>query len=54
MDVLPEEFAGYAHSGYGYETGSLQRSYQSYQDTRYGFSLGRETLQVLHYGIRPV
>ena len=55
MDVLPEEPAGHAHSGDGYETGSLQRSYQSYQEAHYGLSLlGRETLQVLSYGIRPL
>ena len=51
MDVLPEEPAGHAHSGDGYETGPLQRSYQSYQEAHYGLSLiGRETLQVFLTG----
>ena len=55
MDVLKEEAAGHAHSGDGYETGPLQRTYQSYQEAHYGLSLlGRETLQVLSYGIRPL
>ena len=41
MDVLPEEFAGHAHSGYGYETGGLQGPYQSHQEAHHGLSLIR-------------
>src|SRR5215210_9575387 len=55
MDVLKEEAAGHAHSGYGYKTRPLQGPYQSHQEAHYGLSLlGRETLQVLSYGIRPL
>ena len=39
MDVLSEEFAGYAHSGDGYETGPLQGPYESYQEVHYGLSV---------------